>query len=230
MMRLINALPKSMLLATVVALAILIGLGTWQIARLEWKTSLIKEMARTEALPPVPVSALLDKGDADWRSVRLTECWIHPEEAVFMHSSNGKRMGFRVLTKCPVGQGKDILVDLGFMPERSLVRPFKITLIGRLRPIEQRGGFVPLNRPHKREWYWRSIADLSKWWKSDLRDDYFLIVDVHASNILWRDLEQAPMTAPLVNRHLEYALTWYGLAVTLLAMVFAFAAQRARKI
>ena len=34
----------------------------------------------------------------------------------------------------------------------------------------------------------------------------------------------------LPNRHLEYAITWYGLALTLIGVYFAFAASRLRRV
>ena len=37
------------------------------------------------------------------------------------------------------------------------------------------------------------------------------------------------MVAPLTNRHLEYALTWFGLAWTLLAVFAGVVVSRARK-
>ena len=37
-------------------LAILVGLGTWQIYRLHWKEGILAQIARAEAAPPVPLS------------------------------------------------------------------------------------------------------------------------------------------------------------------------------
>ncbi len=230
MMRLINALPKSMVVATVIALAVLVGLGTWQMARLQWKNNLIAEMARTEALPPVPVVQLLAQGRADWRSVSLPSCRIEPARIIPMHSTMGAVAGYRLLTACPIAPGQlDMLVDLGFSETPDSVPANTAFLpVGRLRPVDKPSAFAPVNDPAKNDWYSRSTADMGKALKTRLRADYFLVVDVKASNLEGTAIRQAPMTAPLANRHLEYALTWYGLAVTLLAMVFAFAAQRAR--
>ena len=231
MMRLINALPRSMTIATVIALTILIGLGTWQITRLQWKNDLIAEMARTEALPPVPVAGLLAKGHPDWRSVELPYCEIEPDGILAMHSTMGPVAGYRLLTACPIAPGQpDMLVDLGFTeaPESSVAWAGFIP-VGRLRPVDKPSTFAPVNDPARSEWYSRSPQEMGKALKTPLRSDYFLVLDVKASHLEGPDIQQAPMTAPLANRHLEYALTWYGLAVTLLAMVAAFAVQRARR-
>lgn len=231
MMRLINALPRNLLVVSVLAFALLCGLGTWQMARLQWKNDLIAEMARTEALSPVPVAELLTKGHADWRSVALPACPIAPKRIIPMHSTMGPVAGYRLLTACPIAPGQpEMLVDLGFSENADTVPANTAILpVGRLRPIDKPSAFAPVNDPAKSDWYSRSTAEMGQALKTQLRTDYFLVLDVKASNLEGPAIQQAPMTAPLANRHLEYALTWYGLAVTLLAMVFAFAAQRARK-
>lgn len=231
MMRLINALPRGLLVTTAIAFAILVGLGTWQMARLQWKNNLVAEMARTEALPPVPVAEALAKGHADWRSVALPSCPVAPARIIPMHSTMGPVAGYRLLTACPIAPGQpDMLVDLGFTENAdSLPGNTAILPVGRLRPADKPSAFAPVNDPAKNDWYSRSTAEMGQALKTQLRADYFLVLDVKASSLAGTAVQQAPMTAPLANRHLEYALTWYGLAVTLLGMVFAFAVQRNRK-
>lgn len=231
MMRLIHALPRNLLVVSVLVFALLCGLGTWQMTRLQWKNNLIKEMARTESLPPVPVAGLLAKGHADWRSVELPSCRIDPARIIPMHSTMGAVAGYRLLTACPIAPGQpDILVDLGFsetadsVPANTAILP-----VGRLRPVDKPSAFAPVNDPARNDWYSRSSQEMGKALKTPLRSDYFLVLDVKASRLEAPGVRQAPMTAPLANRHIEYALTWYGLAVTLLAMVAAFAVQRTRR-
>jgi surfeit locus 1 family protein len=124
-----------------------------------------------------------------------------------------------------------MLVDLGFSETPDSV-PANTTFlpVGRLRPVDKPSAFAPVNDPVKNDWYSRSPAEMGKTLNTQLRTDYFLVADIKASNLEGPAIRQAPMTAPLANRHLEYALTWYGLAVTLLAMVLAFAVQRSRKV
>ena len=123
-----------------------------------------------------------------------------------------------------------MLVDLGFSEKADGVPANTAFLpVGRLRPIDKPSAFAPVNNPAANDWYTRSPAEMGAALKTPLRTDYFLVLDVKASNLTAQSIRQAPTTAPLANRHLEYALTWYGLAVTLLGMVFAVATQRARK-
>ena len=42
---------------TVAMLAVLLGLGTWQVQRLHWKRGLLAQIARPRRRPPVPLPA-----------------------------------------------------------------------------------------------------------------------------------------------------------------------------
>lgn len=48
--------PVGLTIATVISLAILCGLGAWQLKRLAWKTDLLASIASAQAQPPRPVN------------------------------------------------------------------------------------------------------------------------------------------------------------------------------
>lgn len=231
MMRLIKALPVNLLIVSTLAFVLLCGLGTWQAARLQWKQNLITEMARTEAMPPVPVTDLLKQGQADWRSVKMPVCRITPDRILPMHSTMDGIAGYRLLTSCPVAPGQaDILIDIGFSQSPdSGIAEMSLAPVGRLRPFDKPSAIAAVNDPSRNDWYTRSPVEMGQALMATLRSDYFLVLDLRASNLISPAVRQAPTTAPLANRHLEYALTWYGLAVTLLIMVAAYAVQNSRK-
>lgn len=226
MMRLIKSVPVGMLVAVAIAFPILCALGTWQLSRLQWKERLIADMARTAALPPQPVTDLLRQGSPDWRSAALPSCTVRPDRLIHMHATIDSVAGYRVLTACPMGEG-DMLVDLGFMEDKlTLPAAVRFNPVGRLRRFDKPSAFAPVNNPQADDWYTRSATEMGAALKSPVRADYFLVLDVKASAVQVPNLGQAPATAPLTNRHLEYALTWYGLALTLLAIFIAYAYQR----
>jgi surfeit locus 1 family protein len=224
-----RAAPRGLTLAVGIALVLLFGLGTWQLFRLQWKEQLIADMARTEAMPPIPVAEALAQASPAWRSVRLADCAPDPKRFIYMHSELAGLPGYRVLTACPLAGEREILVDLGFIKDKSIIDFKAFAPIGRLRPLEKAGSFTPVNRTADNDWYWRSAADMGQAWNLSLRDDYFLVLDLKASNIQQPDLQQGPLTAPLANRHLEYALTWYGLAGALIGVYIAFVLQKRSK-
>ena len=101
--------------------------------------------------------------------------------------------------------------------------------VGRLRPFEKSGPFTLVNRVPENDWYWRSASEMGPRLNAALRDDYFLVLDLKASHADIAGLSQGPLTAPLPNRHLEYALTWFGLGWALLGVFGSVIYQRARK-
>jgi surfeit locus 1 family protein len=54
----------------------------------------------------------------------------------------------------------------------------------------------------------------------------FVLMAETASNPDWQSLIPAPIPADIPNRHLEYALTWYGLAAALLGVYAAMLFRR----
>ncbi|ESQ83810.1 hypothetical protein AEAC466_11625 [Asticcacaulis sp. AC466] len=225
----LKAVPPGLAVATAIAFLILNGLGIWQLERLKWKEGLIADMARTEAAAPVAVDALLAQTKPDWHSAALAPCSVKPDTPIYMHTEVGGVPGYRVLTACPTA-GKAILVDLGFAQTKlALAVPITLTPVGRLRPFEKAGGFTPVNRVAENDWYWRSPAEMGPVLKADLRTDYFIVLDLKASHTDIPGLQQGPLTAPLPNRHLEYALTWFGLGWALLGVFGSVVYQRARK-
>ncbi|MBW8882233.1 MAG: SURF1 family protein, partial [Asticcacaulis sp.] len=58
----------------------------------------------------------------------------------------------------------------------------------------------------------------------------FVVLDLKASHLSVPGLEQGELIAPLTNRHLEYALTWFGLATALLGVYIGVVVQRMRQI
>jgi surfeit locus 1 family protein len=225
----LRALPRGMAVTVAVCFVLLNGLGVWQLYRLQWKEGLIADMARSEAMPPVPVSSLLAERKPDWRSARLPMCHFDPQHLLYMHSELSGTPGYRVLASCPLQEGA-VLVDLGFVTGKlGTLDFFGFEPVGRLRPFEKSNAFTPVNRPKDGDWYWRSAPEMGCALGFPLRSDYFLVLDLAASNVHIPGLVQGPLTAPLRNRHFEYALTWFGLAWTLVGVFVGVVYQRAQQ-
>lgn len=232
--QLITAAPRGMLISVVVAFVLMNGLGVWQFQRMRWKESVIAAMDATYTQSPRPVMDVLMQGKPEWRSVDLGRCPLDGRRVIYMHSELAGQPGYRVLTSCNINSpGAEILVDLGFSAEKGVI-PNGMNLVhevGRLRLFEKPGMVTPVNRPADDDWYWRSAKDMAPALRTHLRDDAFVVIDLQKSGLTLKGLQQAPLN-PQVSvppeRHLEYALTWFGLAWVLLGMFGAFAWQRAR--
>ena len=225
--RFFKAAPRGMLISVAIAFVLLNGLGIWQLQRLKWKEGLIGDLARTEAMPPVPAQDLLAQAKPAWRSARLN-CDIKPDAVLYMHSEVSGQAGYRLLTACPLA-GKAVLVDLGFATDKINIAPVTLDMIGRLRPFEKPGMVTPVNNAAGNDWYWRSAADMGPALHANLRSDYFIVLDLVQSHFAAPGLQQGPLTAPLPNRHFEYALTWFGLGWVMIGMFIAFVRQRMPK-
>ncbi len=190
-------------------------------------------MARTDILPPVPAKQLLMEKSPAWHSASLPPCHVDPKHLIYMHSEVAGQPGYRVITACPVAAGEaDMLIDLGFVSQPlDAVEIPGFSPIGRLRPFEKPGMVTPVNRPTDNDWYWRVPSEMGKALGTSVRGDYFLVADLKASQVSLPGLQQGPLN-PSVSvppeRHLEYALTWFGLAWVMFGMFIAFAMQRAR--
>ena len=227
----LQAVPKGMLISVVIAFLFLNGLGIWQLERLSWKEGLIADMARTEAMAPVPAAQALAQTRPSWRSVTMPVCNLVPERFIYMHSELAGEPGYRVLTACMLDNGDGVLIDLGFATAKLTVPDFMpLTPVGRLRPYEKPGMVTPVNRPDAKDWYFRSAADMGPALNAALRDDYFVVLDLDRSNAHINGLQQGPLTAPLPNRHFEYALTWFGLAWAMLGVFGSFIFQRVQRV
>src|ERR1700740_2041702 len=78
-------------LASVFALAVLLGLGVWQLERLHWKLALIAEVQRNLASPPISLDEALAQGDrAQYRRVAVDGTFDNAREAyAFATDANG---------------------------------------------------------------------------------------------------------------------------------------------
>ena len=94
--------PWGVLIASGIALVILLALGTWQVQRLVWKRDLIARVeARIHADPvPAPSRAAWDGVDArkdEYRRVSATGLFRH-EQSVLVQAVTERGAGFWVLT------------------------------------------------------------------------------------------------------------------------------------
>ncbi|WP_374115014.1 SURF1 family protein [Ancylobacter mangrovi] len=232
-------------LTVLVAFALLVGLGVWQLERLAWKEDLIvKVEARIHApAQPVPDEADWDAVDFEhdeYRHVTAQGRFRHDLEVqvyalVDVEPDGSGGPGYWVVTPLTMADGSTILVNRGFVPmarKDPASRPEGrgdglVTVTGLMRMPEEGGLFTPGNDPQKDDWFVRDPVAIASA-KGLVRVAPFLI-----------DADATPNPGGLPvggltrvafpNRHLEYALTWFGLAATLLGVFAAYAWSRLRQ-
>ena len=222
---------------TVPALLVLVGLGTWQLGRLQWKNNLIDSFEARVAAPPVAVPASGAAIDPiEFRQLDLTGRFLHDKEIFLTGRTYEGNAGFHVVTPFELADGRLILINRGWVSEGykdPAKRAFSrvdgpTTVAGILRKPGQKGYFVPENEPAKGFWFTLVPAEIN----AHLGLGTVAIDSFYADAIRTSAVVTLPIAAKtelnLRNAHLSYALTWYGIALALIGVYVAFHMQAGR--
>lgn len=219
-------------------LAILLALGTWQMERKIWKEDLIARVEERMGQPPAPCpspktwSNLTPEQD-EYRKVKLTGQFRHADTLylygfVSPETAGPGRVsgqGYFVITPMETSKGL-VLVNRGFVPmdkRDPASRPGSepdgnMTITGIMRFSEPRGAMAPADAPQKREFYTRDIALFTQTLGLDKAKTAPFLIDSDDMHLAGGLPQGGNTRVSFPNRHLEYALTWYGLAVALLVI------------
>jgi surfeit locus 1 family protein len=214
--------PIGLTIATLVAFAILCGLGVWQLKRLAWKEDLLARIEVLKTAPAQPLATVLARAkageDVAWTRVSVGCSSDKPQTLPLVYGVRDGDIVWRATAICrtsAAGYGA-ILLDLGVVKALTgQSTPAPATLyapaqaIGVLMAPKSLGG--------------DRAATVARF-AADKPAPYILMVESATPAPL--GITPAPLPAEISNRHLEYALTWFGLAVTLL---FIYAAMLWRK-
>jgi cytochrome oxidase assembly protein ShyY1 len=231
----ISATPRGIAglgIFTLLTLALLIGLGVWQLQRRAEKHALIAQLterlaAAPETLPsPAQWSALTPAGH-EFRRVRFSATYESRPDAMVYSSGSAIREdisgpGTWAFLPARLPGGETVAINTGFvqntMQDRAqqdravtrLVTGAPVTLTGYIRFPESAGALTPQENLGKRLWFVRDHRAMAKalgW--GEVAPFYI-------------DLEQpapesgipkpGPLEVHLKDDHLQYAITWFGLA------------------
>ena len=216
------------------ALATLVGLGSWQLARRAEKHALMAHIAARMTAPPVALPAAIpDPRAFDYRRVTVTGRYLHGREMRLLNRVVNGAAGTHVITPLVREDGPTVLIDRGWVPHgfkpddpRGLAMPTgRVTVTGIARVPVPPGPFVPANEPGRGLWFSLDISAMAAA-KS---------LGALAPVVVWADAAPGgPWTFPLGGQarlelrddHLQYALTWYSLAIVLVVIVLVAARRR----
>jgi surfeit locus 1 family protein len=212
------------------ALAVLVGLGVWQLKRLQWKEGLIAEIETRTKSPPITLAdavAIARQGrDPSYYRVRVEGRFHHAQE-LYLYAVADERVGWHVIAPLETVNGDMILVDRGFVPD-ELKDPSTrasgqvenvVAVTGIVRSPEVQGLFMPDNEPKANRWFWRDLAGMTR---SAFRGGtievapFFLEAEKSDVPGGWPEGGQTRLEIP--NNHLQYAITWFLLAACLLVI------------
>jgi surfeit locus 1 family protein len=224
----------------VAGLAVLVGLGTWQLERKRWKEGLIARIAARVHGAPVPLSRAEELhhngGDVEYMHVTAAGRFRHDKER-YLYAPAASGLGWHVYAPLEVAPARFVWVNRGFVPDAQkdpATRPAgqvqgDVEVRGLVRMPAARGWFTPDDDPAGNVWHW---PDATAMQASAFGQGVMVVpvtVDADAEPAPPGGLPRGGVTRlALPNRHLEYALTWYGLALTLVGVYAAFATSRLR--
>jgi surfeit locus 1 family protein len=230
---------------TLAGVAILIGLGIWQLDRKVWKENLIATVTERlerapEALPAPAGWARLTAAADEYRHVTFPAEFLAGQEALVYTAGSAFRpdvqgAGYWVFAPARLAGGSIVLVDRGFVPAerkdaatRALGAPQGVVdIVGVMRWPEARGMFTPADEPQNNVWYLRdstAIAAAKKW---DTAAPFY--VEQEAPVPPGGLPKPGKLTVTLPDNHLQYAITWFGLALGLAGVYVVWLAGRLRR-
>ena len=220
-----------LLLAALPVLAALLGLGTWQVQRLHWKTALLDRLAAAEAAPPLPLGPLGAGPPAPFAKLYAEGRLDHAREVRLGFSVRDGAPGAQLLTPLLRDGAPPVLIDRGWVPlaggaiERP-AGPLRIT--GYARPADTRDWNSPQDDAAQRRFYLFDPAAIGA---------AIGLPGLAPFGLVALDPAAAPGALPAAarrlprpeNPHLGYAITWFGLAAALVGVVVAVLWQGRRR-
>ncbi|BAT58767.1 SURF1 family protein [Variibacter gotjawalensis] len=231
-------------LAAIVALAACLALGNWQLERKAWKEGLIAALQERLAAPAAQLPSRsmwrdLNAQAAEFKRVTFPAEFLHDKEALVYASPSALRPdvsgpGYWVITPAQLPGGSIIMVNRGFVPEAAKDPAQRspgqtkgiVDLTGVMRWPEPRGTFTPADDPAHNIWFLRDHFAIAAAKGVDLTAPFY--IDLESPTPAGGVPKAGTLTVSLPNKHLEYALTWFGLAGVIVVMFAAFAFMRRR--
>ena len=223
---------------TLVMVALFVGLGLWQLQRRSEKHALIAMLterlaAEPEALPSPSQWSTLTPAKDEFRRVRFTATYVRPDAMVYSSGSAVREdvsgPGTWAFLPAVLPGGETVAVNAGFvqntMQDRvqqdravaPLVTGQPVELTGYLRFPEQAGWLTPEANIAKRLWFNRDQLAMARafgWGRGGQIATFYIDLErpAPANGIP----KPGPLQVHLKDDHLQYAITWFGLAAAVL--------------
>lgn len=221
--------------ATLAALAVLIGLGVWQLQRREEKHALIAQIEARANMAPAPVEILLATGDyAAFRPATAQGTFVPGHEAFVFSPRSDKGptvQGYKLVSAFALVSGGTILIDRGWVPAEWRERPSvsaaasdEVEIEGVLRPSGRPSAFAPSPDLAARTFYQRDAAAIGKALGLSLTTTLVL----EATSKTDGGPEPLPARNDIPDNHLSYALTWFALGLVLVVIYLRYHNVRGR--
>ena len=206
-----------LLIFGIAGLAILVSLGVWQVQRLAWKQGVLSEIESRISADPVALPHPVSEVDDKYLPVTISG-EMEPGEIHVLVSVKQVGAGYRIIQSFRTAD-RTILVDRGFVPstakqtERNTGR---MEVTGNLHWPQEIDSYTPEPDIDDNIWFARDVPNLA----AALGAEPVLLI---ARSQTDPGITPLPVdTAGIPNDHLQYAITWFGLALVWAAMTGYF--------
>jgi surfeit locus 1 family protein len=234
-----------LLVPALLLFAALIALGTWQLARKAWKEDLIATLTQRLGAPPSALPApgtwpRLDQASDEYRRVTFLATFDHSKEALVYAAASAFRpdvtgRGYWIFTLARLADGAFVIVNRGFVPDDrkdvdtradgQIAGPVQI--VGTLRWPEASNWFSPANDPAHNLWFVRDPPSMAAAKGVSPAAPFYVEQESPLPPGGWP--QPGKLVVQLRNEHLQYAVTWYGLALVLVVVFVVWALKSRRE-
>ncbi len=208
-------------------LLICLALGAWQVERLFWKEDLIAQRQAAVAAAPAAVpKTLAEARDMEFHHVSDEGVFLNDKEIFLGATSEAGGLGYQVLTPLLEPAGRVVFVNRGYIPSElrdpakraagQIAGTVRVQGLLRLPSTGRPNWFLPDNRPDLNYWFWVDLSAMSAADKLDRVAPFYIDADTTPNPGGWPKGGVTRLTLP--NNHLQYAITWFSLAVALLVI------------
>lgn len=191
--------------------AVLIALGTWQVQRLAWKEDILANIDARLAEQPTAIDLTMTEDADEYRRVTVSGTPTGEELHVLV-SGTAAGTGYRVVSKFVTDAGDAILIDQGLLALDNkdapvLTEPTDVT--GTILWPDDKNNSTPEPDLSKNIWFARNVPDMA----AHLDTAPIMVVVTQATPPDPRITPLPITSANIKNDHLEYAITWFLLAI-----------------
>ncbi len=196
---------------------VFIGLGTWQIIRLNWKNNLILEIENSLKNSPVE---LAQSKKENFLKIK-TSGSIDFDKQIYLYNLNESGTpGFEVINPITIGD-ENFLINRGWIPfEKKDTQEINVfdqkNIIGTLKLQGRKNIFKPDNDLNENYWFSLNREDILKFTGKNF-SKYIIYLDGN-----YQFPRPKKITANISNNHQKYAITWFSLALSILLLYLYF--------
>ncbi len=211
-------------------LLILLALGSWQLKRLAWKTDIIDIFEKRAYSAPVkPPSKFANISDFQFKRIKVKGIFLNEKEIYLNGKTYEGNAGFHVISPMKTTSGQILFVNRGWVSEKYRLpnsRPFSIfndvvEIDAILRLPQKRGYFVPENDPKNGFWFTINPEEIAHWLNIDNANTLYYLDQLRTSEVITLPIA-GKLKIDIRNVHLNYALTWFGIALSLIGVYISY--------